>query len=62
MLGDDPWFDPLGRRLLTLGLALAWVVVELIEGSGGLWLWAALAVTAYVVYALFIRPRPGRTS
>lgn len=61
MLGDDPWFDPLGRRLLTLGLALAWVAVELIEGSAGLWLWASLAVAAYVVYALFVRRRPQRT-
>lgn len=62
MLARDPWFEPLWRRLLTLGLALAWLAVELVEGAYGIWFYAALAVTAYIIVELFIRRRLARPS
>lgn len=55
----NPWFEPLGRRLLTLGLALAWLALETWGGDFGLWFWLAVAATAFTVWEFFLRQRYG---
>lgn len=48
-----PFFLPLWRRIAAVGIAIGWLVLELVAGSPG---WAALCaiVAVYFAYAFFI--------
>lgn len=61
--GYHPWFEPLWRRLLTVGLCVAWLAVEgLGSRAFDLWFWIALAALLWAVWDLFLsgkyRQRP----
>ena len=60
MLAYEPWFEPVSRRLFTLAVAAAWLLVELSTWRFDLWFWAAAAATAFAVWELFLRGRYGR--
>ncbi|GAB4389824.1 hypothetical protein [Albidovulum sp.] len=51
-----PFFRPLWRRVLVVGLALGWALVEAATGSPG---WAVMfgAAGIYAALALFGRPK-----
>lgn len=49
----QPFFLPLWRRVLTVGLLAGWALVEMFSGSPG---WAIMfgAVAAYCAYEFFV--------
>lgn len=53
----DPWFAPLYRRIVVIGVCLGWLALEASAGER-IWTWIALAVTGYAVWALLIAYRP----
>jgi hypothetical protein len=59
--GYHPWFEPLWRRLLILGVCLAWTIFEAVHDLSSLWFWVATAVTAWGVWELFLSGRYGRS-
>ena len=48
-----PFFVPLRRRVVTVGICAGWALFELAAGSPG-WALAAAAVGAYAGYGFFI--------
>jgi hypothetical protein len=49
-----PWLMPLHRRILTLGLAVAWLLFEAYVEPGGLWFWLAAGVVVYGIWDFFL--------
>lgn len=51
-----PWFKPLWRRLLVLGVCLVWLTVEAVfNRDSPFWLGIAAVVTVYAVWDFFLR-------
>lgn len=50
-----PWFIPLYRRILTFGVCVIWLTVELI-GQELLWVMIAGAANGYAVWEFFLGP------
>ncbi|MEL7026618.1 MAG: DUF3329 domain-containing protein [Pseudomonadota bacterium] len=48
-----PFFRPLWRRFLLVGIVVAWIGVEILHGA---WIWAALfaAIAAYLAWSFFV--------
>jgi hypothetical protein len=59
-MGHHPWFEPLGRRVATMGLCLLWLAFETWQEAGGLWFWVAAATAAYGGWDLFLSGKYGR--
>ncbi|MFZ1430260.1 MAG: hypothetical protein WAS21_26240 [Geminicoccaceae bacterium] len=49
-----PWLVPLHRRVLALGLAVAWLGFEGWIEPGGLWFWLAAGIFVYGVWDFFL--------
>ncbi|MCA0432196.1 MAG: hypothetical protein LCH46_02935 [Proteobacteria bacterium] len=58
-IDDHPIYKPLLNRLVIVGIAALWVAFEVFYAKESLWTYIAVAVLAYCVYALFIRPPKG---
>ncbi|PWE49140.1 hypothetical protein DEM26_14895 [Thioclava sp. NG1] len=54
---DTPWFRPLWKRLLVVGVALGWGLFELVAGEPGFAI-LFLAMGGYAAYRLFVTFKP----
>jgi hypothetical protein len=49
-----PWLKPIGRRIGTTIVCIAWLGFEAWQEIGGLWFWLAAGATAYAIWDFFI--------
>lgn len=49
-----PWLRPLWRRAALLAFCIGWLVFEVVNEPGGMWLWMALGVTGWGAWELFL--------
>ncbi len=50
-----PWLRPLWRRVAVIAFCVGWIGVEAVWlEPGGMWVWLAVAITAWGVWDFFL--------